>query len=357
MKKGAISMVAAAALLVLAGCGEKKAETPSAPDAAKVQAEAAAASAAQAKAEEAKAQDALKLGVEAVVYGLPLVIMDITREKVTNVAKPEGFAAPVNQFVHVRSFPDASFKDVVRANVDTLYSSAFLDLSAEPLVLSVPDTQGRYYLMPLMDAWTNIFASPGKRTTGTKPGHFAITGPGWTGELPKGVTELKSPTNMVWLIGRTQTNGPKDYAAVHKVQDGYKLVPLSAFGKPYAATGGPGRPERRHEDAAGRAAAEDEQRGLLQPTGRAPEKQPAAGRRSAAAGQAQGHRHRARREVRPGQAGAGDGQGAGAGRSPWPWKSCWPRRRRAARRSTAGACRRWCWATSAPTTARAPWWR
>jgi hypothetical protein len=135
----------------------------------------------------------------------------------------------------VRSFPDASFKDVVRANVDTLYSSAFLDLSAEPLVLSVPDTQARYYLMPLMDAWTNIFASPGKRTTGTKPGHFAITGPLWTGELPKGVTELKSPTNMVWLIGRTQTNGPKDYAAVHKVQDGYKLVPLSAFGRPYTA--------------------------------------------------------------------------------------------------------------------------
>jgi hypothetical protein len=240
MTKRVVSILAAVALLALAGCGEKKVEAPPAPDATKAQAEAAAASAAQAKAaaDEAKAQEALKAGVEAVVYGLPLVIMDITREKVTNVAKPEGFAAPVNQFVHLRSFPDASFKDVVRANVDTLYSAAFLDLSAEPLVLSVPDTQGRYYLMPLMDAWTNIFASPGKRTTGTKPGHFAITGPGWTGELPKGVTELKSPTNMVWLIGRTQTNGPKDYAAVHKVQDGYKLVPLSVFGKPYTAPEG-----------------------------------------------------------------------------------------------------------------------
>lgn len=122
---------------------------------------------------------------------------------------------------------------MVRANVDTLYSSAFLDLSKGPIVLSVPDTHGRYYLMPMLDMWTNIFASPGKRTTGTKPGNFVITGPGWTGTLPAGMHELKSPTNGVWLLGRTQTNGPKDYPAVHAIQDGYKLVPLSAFGKPY----------------------------------------------------------------------------------------------------------------------------
>ena len=126
----------------------------------------------------------------------------------------------------------------MRANVDTLYSSAWLDLSKEPMVLSVPDTNGRYYMMPMLDAWTNIFASPGKRTTGTKAGHFAVTGPGWSGELPKGVQEIKSPTDMVWIIGRTQTNGPKDSAAVHKIQDGYKLTPLSAFGKPYKAPEG-----------------------------------------------------------------------------------------------------------------------
>ncbi len=235
-----VPWVAAAVLIALAGCGEKK-PGASAADAAQAQAEAASAAMAKAAAEaaaQARQDEALKAGVEAVVYGLPLVIMDITREKITNVAKPEAFAAPVNQFAHVREFPDASFKDVVRANVDTLYSSAFLDLSAEPMVLSVPDSKGRYYLMPLMDAWTNIFASPGKRTTGTRAGHFVVTGPGWAGELPKGVTELKSPTNMVWLIGRTQTNGPKDYAAVHKIQDGYKLTPLSAFGKPYTAPQG-----------------------------------------------------------------------------------------------------------------------
>jgi hypothetical protein len=117
--------------------------------------------------------------------------------------------------------------------VDTLYSFAWLDLSKEPIVLSVPDTQGRYYMMPLLDAWTNVFASPGKRTTGTKAGNFAITGPGWVGKLPGGVRQIKAPTNTVWITGRTQTNGPRDYAAVHALQKQYKLTPLSAFGKSY----------------------------------------------------------------------------------------------------------------------------
>jgi hypothetical protein len=218
--------------MLLAACGGPK------PPATDQTGTAPAAEATAAADTQATEQKALEAGVEAVVYGLPLVIMDITRAKSTNVAAPDNFAAPVNQFVHVRAFPDASFKDVVRANVDTLYSSAWLDLSQEPIVLSVPDTGGRYYLMPMIDAWTNIFASPGKRTTGTKPGNFAITGPGWSGALPAGVTELESPTNMVWIIGRTQTNGPADYAAVHAIQDGYRLVPLSAFGKPYTAPAG-----------------------------------------------------------------------------------------------------------------------
>src|SRR5262245_38105438 len=183
-------------------------------------------------------KEALGAGVEAVVYGLPLMIMDITMKKTTNVTKPEGFAAPINQFINVQTFPDASFKDVVRANVDTLYSSAWLDLTKEPMVLSVPDTHDRYYLMPMLDAWTNVFASPGKRTTGTKADNFAITGPDWSGTLPSGVKEIKSPTNMVWIIGRTQTDGPKDYAAVHAIQKGYRLVPLSVFGKPYTPPAG-----------------------------------------------------------------------------------------------------------------------
>lgn len=178
-----------------------------------------------------KERAALHAGVEAVIYGLPLVMMDLTMQNFRNAPPPRG--APVNQFLHERVFPTASFKQVVRVNVDTLYSSAFLDLSKEPLVLSVPDTRGRYYLLPLMDAWTNVFATPGTRTTGSHAASFIVAGPDWNGTAPVGLPVLRSPTNMVWLLGRTETHGPDDYPAVHVIQDGYKLVPLSKFGSAY----------------------------------------------------------------------------------------------------------------------------
>lgn len=223
------TFIAIIACLAVGGCDDSAKQAA----AAKAQADQAAAAAAAAATAKALEDEAAQLGVEAVVYGLPLVIMDVTRLKTTNVAEPSNFSAPMNQLANLQAFPDASFKDVVRANVDTLYSSAWLDLSKEPIVLSVPDTKGRYYLMPMMDAWTNVFASPGKRTTGTKAGDFAIVGPTWQGTLPAGVQELKSPTDMVWMIGRTQTNGPSDYPAVHAIQQQYRLTPLSAFGNAY----------------------------------------------------------------------------------------------------------------------------
>ena len=180
----------------------------------------------------------LEIARKAVIYGMPLVLMDLTRKRMTNVARAGFAAAPVNQFAHAPAFPPANFRTIVRANVDTLYSSAFLDLSGEPVILSVPATGDRYYLLPIMDAWTNVFASPGTRTTGSQSGTFAITGPGWSGTLPAGVEELKSPTNFAWILGRTQTNGPDDYAAVHAVQSRYSLVPLSKFGQLFIAPEG-----------------------------------------------------------------------------------------------------------------------
>ena len=179
-------------------------------------------------------EGAQKIGVEAVVYGMPLVIMDLTRQVSTNVSGPQPNAhAPINQFGSMAEYPPATDHSIVRMNLDTLYSFAWLDLSKEPMVLSLPNTDGRYYLMPLMDAWTNVFASPGKRTTGTEAGNYAITGPQWSGELPDGVKRIKAPTNTVWVTGRTQANGPKDYPAVHAIQKGYHITPLSAYGKPY----------------------------------------------------------------------------------------------------------------------------
>src|SRR5262249_35220105 len=141
--------------------------------------------------------------------------------------------APVNQFLHIREFPDYTMTDVVSPNADTLYSTAWLDLTKEPIILSVPDTGKRYYLMEMLDAWTNVFASPGTRTTGNGRGDFAIVGPQWKGKAPADVKEIKSPTNIAWLIGRTQTNGKEDYAAGRALQDQSKLTPLGAWGKDY----------------------------------------------------------------------------------------------------------------------------
>src|SRR5208337_5148839 len=162
-----------------------------------------------------------------------------TRRVGTNVAAPVGLHAPMGQFASAREYPTAAFRDVTAPNADTLYSSAFLDLSKEPYVLSIPDAYGRYYLMPMLSGWTDVFQVPGKRTTGTKAQKYAITGPGWSGTLPDGVTKYKSPTNMVWIIGRIYCTGtPADYAAVHALQDKLSLVPLSAYGKPYTPPAG-----------------------------------------------------------------------------------------------------------------------
>lgn len=173
---------------------------------------------------------------QAYIYGYPLVLLYESMRKATNMEAPEwnNAYAPINQFGHFRSFPDATFKDVVKPNCDTYYSIAFLDLTAEPMVLTVPNTDGRYYLLPMLDAYTNVFASPGKRTTGTEAGMFLVTGPAYKGAIPDSMKQIKAPTNLVWLLGRTQVNNAKDGSTVvKKIQDGYHLTPLSKYGTDY----------------------------------------------------------------------------------------------------------------------------
>ncbi|MGB6985734.1 MAG: DUF1254 domain-containing protein [Candidatus Aquilonibacter sp.] len=167
------------------------------------------------------------------IYAYPIVLMEVTRRVMTNVAAPTGLSAPLNQFAHIRAFPDPTMTMVVRPNADTLYSSLQFDVSKEPLVITVPDYGGRYYLLETIDYWTDVFTSPGKRTTGTAALTFALVGPNWKGELPAGIVRYQSPTASGWIIGRTQTNGVADYDAVHVLQNGITAVPLSAYGKPY----------------------------------------------------------------------------------------------------------------------------
>lgn len=177
--------------------------------------------------------------VDAYTYAYPLVTMEYTRRAFTNVASPDAGHAPQGQFVRKREYPDAQFRAVTAPNADTLYTTAWFDVAKEPWIVSVPDMGSRYYLLPMLDGWTNVFASPGSRTTGTKAQTFAITGPGWKGTLPAGVTEYKSDTDMVWLLGRIYSTGtPEDYAAVHALQDQITAVPLSSYGKPYTPTPG-----------------------------------------------------------------------------------------------------------------------
>ncbi|MFO0875906.1 MAG: DUF1254 domain-containing protein [Gemmataceae bacterium] len=180
------------------------------------------------------AKQAAAIGVEAYIYGYPLVTMEMTRRVMTNVATVEGTRGPMGQFVNLRQYPTAAFRDVTAPNADTLYSTAWIDVGKEPYIVSIPNEKGRYFLLPMLSGWTDVFAVPGKRATGTDAQKYAITGPGWKGTLPKGVKPLQSSTNLVWIIGRTYCTGtPDDYKAVHALQDKYSLVPLSAYGKAY----------------------------------------------------------------------------------------------------------------------------
>jgi hypothetical protein len=180
------------------------------------------------------AAEATELGTEAYIYGYSLITMEYTRRVITNVDKVEGSHAPMGQLIRMREYPTAAFKDITAPNADTLYTTCFLDVGMEPYVLSLPDAHDRYYLFPMLDGWTDVFQMPGKRTTGTGPQKYAITGPGWKGKLPNGVKEYKSPTAIVWILGRIYCTGtPEDYTAVHKLQDEVSVVPLSAYGKSY----------------------------------------------------------------------------------------------------------------------------
>ncbi len=183
--------------------------------------------------------DAVKIATAAYIYGYPLVTMEYTRRSFVNVATAGPKAAPMGQLAKFREYPAADDHRVTAPNADTLYTTAFFDVTKEPYVLKIPDSHGRYYLMPMLSGWTDVFQVPGKRTTGTAAQAYLITGPNWSGAVPAGLKQLKSPTGMVWLLGRIYCTGTAaDYTAVHAMQDAMVLEPLSALGTAYTPSAG-----------------------------------------------------------------------------------------------------------------------
>jgi hypothetical protein len=180
------------------------------------------------------AVEAIKIATEAYIYGYPLVTFDMARRQQTNVAVPDAEHAPMGQMIRMRTYPAVDNHCCAAPNADTLYTEAWLDVSVEPAVLSIPDMGDRYYIAPMLDGWSEVIEAASTYTTGPKAQTYAITGPGWSGTLPDGVTQVKSPTGMVWVLARIYSTGtPEDYKAVHALQDRFSVVPLSAYGKPY----------------------------------------------------------------------------------------------------------------------------
>jgi len=177
-----------------------------------------------------------RIALQAYLYAYPLVLMDVTRKQMTNA--PLGkypSRGPMMTFVHLREFPAADFKEVVRPNFDTLYSLAWVDVSKEPVILNVPKVEDRFFMLPMLDMYTDVFAVAGTYADGKNAVKYALCAPSWKGTLPKGVKRLNVPTTLFWILGRTQTNGPKDYAYIHKIQDQFTVTPLSYYvaGKKY----------------------------------------------------------------------------------------------------------------------------
>jgi hypothetical protein len=180
------------------------------------------------------ADEAKAIAIDAYIYGYSLITTEVTRVQMTSVDNIEGLRGPMGQFINVKRYPPGDYRGVSAPNADTLYSAAWLDVGAEPIVFSHPDMGKRFYLFPMYSLWMPVIDCPSKRTAGDAAATYLLTGPTWKGKVPAGMREIKSPTEYMLILGRTYADGTeKDYEIVNSLQAQYKLVPLSSYGKPY----------------------------------------------------------------------------------------------------------------------------
>jgi hypothetical protein len=205
MKKTVIGFLAILSGLAIAGCSEKVHQSK-----------------------------VVKQAVDAYIYAYPLVTFDMVRQQETNTEVPTGAHAPMGQVIKMRKYPAVDDHAAAAPNTDTLYTLVWLDVSEGPMVLGVPDMGNRYYMLPLMDGYSEIIDVIGAGEPGEDSREYLVVSKGWKGEVPAGMTVIESETAMIWLCGRIYCTGtPEDYAAAHHLQDQVKLYPFSAFGKPY----------------------------------------------------------------------------------------------------------------------------
>jgi hypothetical protein len=173
-------------------------------------------------------------GMEAYVYGFPLVMMDVTNGAITAVPKSGEYHAPINQLFRMRTFVSPDYKDILRISPNTVWSGGVLDLDKEPMIVSYPDTKGRYIVIQMLNMWTDVFGSVGSRTTGTGSGNFLIAGPKWTGTAPADLKDVyRCSTRYAWVSIQLAAAGPRDLPEINSLQDQLKVTPLSAWGTPY----------------------------------------------------------------------------------------------------------------------------
>ena len=172
--------------------------------------------------------DKVSLLQEAVIYTLPLMMVKATEIKVTNAEAAGGSQAPINQLVQTRALDTAVDTDVVTPNVDTIYTQAFLDLYQDAVIIELPRTE-RFCTMQFLDAYTNTVTIVDCMNLQENGSKFIITGPYWQGEIPDNMTRIKSPTCMVWMIGRTICHDAADIANVHAIQQQMDMYTLSAY--------------------------------------------------------------------------------------------------------------------------------